>query len=210
MKKRKISALTLAGLLVLSVVGCSNTSPQSDFEHEQALITVQEQNRQLEQKVTELEQKVEQLTTENKGLILENEELKSDKYTIYSRDDNSWEIIKESEISMDRTLSLKERLQGLAETLSKTLFNELTIEVTEIKAVEGKQIACINLVEQAEGEWMQNYFQGSTGAEITKTQLEETFLQRELTGEWIDGIQILYNGETLMTDHVEFGSIIYR
>ncbi len=193
----------------------------------------------LEEEIVLLEGEVEKLTNENKTLILENGGLENsgsendglengglensgsengglrkEIYKMYTLDDNTWEVVQKGELAIDASLSLKEKIQALADNLSKNLFNALPIQVKEITEVNGKKIAIINLKEDTKGTsdmtWIGDYFQGSAGAEMTETSLEETLLQRGNTAEWIDGITILYNDEDLILDHIELGRVIYR
>jgi hypothetical protein len=76
----------------------------------------------------------------------------------------------------------------------------------KIEEVNNKKIAVINLEESKENQgikddgklkamtWATHYLQGSAGGSMTSETLIETLLQREHTGEWIDGVRFLYNG----------------
>lgn len=108
--------------------------------------------------------------------------------------------------------------------LSQYCFDGLPIEVSEIKKVDGKEIAVINLKESVFNEeidapkkfvgrtWKAGYFQGSCGGSITSMELIETFLQRDYKGKWIDGVQFLYEGNNITEfDHVpRLSDINYR
>jgi hypothetical protein len=46
---------------------------------------------------------------------------------------------------------------------------------------------------------------------MTSIALSETFLQKEYSGTWIDGVQFLLDGETIDLEHVEgLSEIIYK
>lgn len=122
-----------------------------------------------------------------------------------------------------KELTLKEKLNTIGNKLSLYCFNRLPIEVQEIKNIENKKIAVINLQESMVNQeidnhenwigksWASNYFQGSTGGIITSTELIETFLQRSYTDDWIDGVKFLYKGSNIEFEHVFILSdTIYR
>jgi len=121
-----------------------------------------------------------------------------------------------------KTLKLNEKLRGIGNKLSQYCFNGLPIELEYIKDIEGKKVAVINLRESYINEgldiedkvgytWLDDYFQGSTGGMQTYIRLVETFLQRDYKGEWIDGVEFLYEGSKINYEHIEgLSEIIYR
>lgn len=126
-------------------------------------------------------------------------------------------------ISFSKSLTLQEKLKEICSKLSQYCFNGLPIELEHIKDVEGKTVAVINLRESPINEgitepeeqvgytWSGNYFQGSTGGLLTYVKLVETFLQRDYKGEWIEGVQFLYEGKEIDFEHIEgLREIIYR
>ncbi|HHV45358.1 MAG TPA: hypothetical protein GXX53_00395 [Tissierellia bacterium] len=124
--------------------------------------------------------------------------------------------------SFPKTLKLNEKLRGIGNKLSQYCFNGLPIELEYIKDIEGKKVAVINLRESYINEgldiedkvgytWLDDYFQGSTGGMQTYIRLVETFLQRDYKGEWIDGVEFLYEGSKINYEHIEgLSEIIYR
>lgn len=117
-------------------------------------------------------------------------------------------------MAIPKELSLEEKLSTIANKLSQYCFNGLPIEVLEIKKVEGKKIAIIDLKELSFNQgiddytkfigstWKTYYLQGTTGGAITSKQLVDTFLQKGYQGEWIEGVQFLYEGEIIDYEHV--------
>lgn len=117
-------------------------------------------------------------------------------------------------MAIPKELSLEEKLSTIANKLSQYCFNGLPIEVLEIEKVEGKKIAIIDLKELSFNQgideytkfigstWKTYYFQGTTGGAITSKQLVDTFLQKGYQGEWIEGVQFLYEGEIIDYEHV--------
>lgn len=109
------------------------------------------------------------------------------------------------------TGDIMEAIKNLATVLSDSTFNGLDIEIVGQENIDGKQIVTINLQDSDKGTWY-NYFQGSTGGMVTARSLEETFLQRDYPGVWIDGIKFEYNGEPMPElDHtVGLETTLYR
>ena len=217
---KKIGIILLAcGLLI--VPGCASSQDQTTQPSEE-VIALQKENETLKQTITTLEEQVEVLKEENEALKevqtpSEEEqvvqEAAKENYTIYTRDVNSWEITTLGEVQVDETLSLQEKVQVVADELSKECFDGLAIEVEEIKQIGDHEVAIINLKDDEQNRdasWMVKFFQGSTGAGITATSLEESLLQRESQYPWVDGIEVLYNGQPLISDHIEFSNVIYR
>jgi len=122
------------------------------------------------------------------------------------------------------TLSLNDRMRLLADRISRLVFRGLPIEILSITEREGKRIARINLGEDScfrskalyntSYSWYSGYFQGSTGGYETEVTLRKSFLQRDLKGEWIDGIEFYYEGEPMKGDndwdHVHLDGVILR
>lgn len=118
----------------------------------------------------------------------------------------------------------QEKLQDLANWLSRSKFCELPIEVTTVKG----EVATINLQEHPWNQplaapptlpgcsgrtWRYQYFQGSAGGHDTSVALARTFLQPEYSGEWIDGVQFTYEGKPIQAgqwDHLEIDGVVTR
>lgn len=217
-KKIGIALLACSLLLVPGCASLEDNKPQPNEE----VLALQKENETLKQTITTLEEQLEELKEENEALKEvqtpsedENvaQEVVEESYTLYTRDVNSWEITPLGEVQVDGNLSLQDKVQAVANELSKECFEGLEIEVEEIKQIGENEVAMINLKDEGQNQspnWMVNFFQGSTGAGITATSLEESLLQRASTYPWVDGIEIQYNGQPLVADHIEFSNVIYR
>lgn len=208
--------VALGGTMLFTGCTSSKTNPQIDALQGQ-ITQLQKENENLLKQVSDLQKQIEGLN--EKEVSHETNENTSAKttveYPVYSSDIDTLEKEVIGTAKVDQPMSLLERLNELGKALSEVNFEGLPIVVEEIKDIKGKQIAIINLKEDASKEvgWMSTYFQGSTGGMMTATSLTETFLQKDLNSdqEWIDGIQILYEGKVTETDHMpELGKIIYR
>jgi len=106
-------------------------------------------------------------------------------------------------ILVDKTLSIKEKMQLIANNVSRSYFG-LPIEVEKIEERDGKKFAIINLVEYTENEWDEwsTKFQGSLQEMFTMSTLERNFIQTQYSGEWVDGIEIQQNHGYRRAGHI--------
>lgn len=147
-------------------------------------------------------------------------------FTVYGADPYTWSATRDFSIAIPEGPLLAERLQILADALSKRRFGNLPIEVIRVEERDGKKIALVNLMEtdwnrdllperkrlrnEGKGEeadslsrkmqrasWQTLYFQGSTGGACTTIMLVETFLQRGYDGIWLDGVEFYYEGKPI-------------
>lgn len=143
-------------------------------------------------------------------------------YKLYSTDANTGRQLS-NDITIANNLTLEEKLNTIASKLSQTYFKNLPIKVLRIEQVNGKKVAIINLDESDENKgkrnradysepnWAAGFLQGSTGADITSSSLINSFLQRNVSGEWIDGVRILYRNKPCDFEHAPvLGGIVYR
>lgn len=129
--------------------------------------------------------------------------------TIYVNDRIYTSFAKSYEI-VPKNLDIESKLNIIADCLSENFFGGKIIKIKEIKEIQGKKIAFINLIDKEEKRTWSSSFQGSTGGLITTTQLT-SFLQSEYEGQWIDGVKFLYEGKDIAFQHVpELNEIIYR
>lgn len=133
---------------------------------------------------------------------------------LYTADDYTHEIKTNYYITVSKNATLLEKLDTIAIKLSEYSFNGLPIDVISIDNIDEKKVAVVRLGEAEENigvtdlsqfrgqTWKMHYFQGSSGGFITSTILVESFLQRYLEEEWIDGVLFKYDGQNVGTDHV--------
>lgn len=208
MKKNMLKIVAILMSLTL-LAACSNKENGSAGVNEDTV-------KQLEEKIVSLEADNAALKEENEALKVEIEELKAS---------GSGELIEEEEEELpvfgaeeDGTMTqvisivvktdepLLNKMQMLADKLGEEVFGGLTMKALEIKKEDGKNILYVDLIEGS-GEvgaksWIYDYFQGSTGGNMTETALSETFLQREYGGVWVDGVHFTLDGEKIEFDHV--------
>jgi hypothetical protein len=134
--------------------------------------------------------------------------------TTYTANSDTYAIEKLSDIKVDKTSTLQEKLKALADELSIKVFKGLPITVVEIETSNGSTKAIINLEEAGTDpniKWNTGFFQGSAGGTITSKSLIETFTQKSYTGEWVDSIEFHYNGEKIEAQHApSLGEIVKR
>lgn len=215
---KKIIYMFFMVCTAIMVSACSNSLKDENLRLTQEVATIKNENEALKNEVLGLKEANEKLTNE----LLEFKEKIADPtpevgeaiFKIYSADVNTYEKEVINQLILKEDLPLKEKLDTIAENLSKEKFDGLGIEIMEIEELNGKKIALINLFEKENDKnasWKTGYFQGSTGGIITANSLQETFLQKDYTGEWIDGVRFLYNKNTIEFDHVVgLSDIFYR
>jgi len=227
MKKNVIKIVT--ALLTLSMLTACSSKTTSEVK------TLNENVLKLETKITELENENTSLKADITALTEERDNFKAqlgienvetpvepvvepaaDEETLpVFGADNNHQRIKVSSITVKTDEPLLNKMEFLGAELGVKFFGGLTMEAKEIKTVSGKKVLVMNLIEGSgtvgEKSWVYDYFQGSTGGLMTTIALSETFLQKEYSGTWIDGVQFLLDGEKIDFEHVEgLSEIIFR
>jgi len=222
-------SLKSSALLALSMLTACSSKTTSEVK------TLNEAVATLESKITDLETENTSLKADITALTEERDNLKAqlgignvetpvepvvepgaDEETlpVYGADNNH-QRIKVSSVTVKTDEPLLNKMNFLGAEIGVKFFGGLTMEAKEIKTVSGKKVLVMNLIEGSgavgEKSWVYDYFQGSTGGNISTVALTETFLQKEYSGTWIDGVQFLLDGETIDLEHVEgLSEIIYK
>ncbi|MCD4711660.1 MAG: hypothetical protein K8R73_00110 [Clostridiales bacterium] len=125
--------------------------------------------------------------------------------TLYTGNIDTLEIENATQVRVESTASVEDRLLAITKGLSDQIF-KLPMELLEIREIFNQKIAIVNVMETRDSPdlypWNTGYFQGSTGGAITSITLVESYLQNGYEGEWIDGVKFLYEGETIEFEHV--------
>ena len=227
MKKNVIKIVTaLLTLSMLTACGSKTTSEVKTLN--EAVATLESKITDLETENTSLKADITALTEERDNfkaqLGIENVETPVEPVVEPAADeetlpvfgaDNNHQRIKVSSITVKTDEPLLNKMEFLGAELGVKFFGGLTMEAKEIKTVSGKKVLVMNLIEGSgtvgEKSWVYDYFQGSTGGLMTTIALSETFLQKEYSGTWIDGVQFLLDGEKIDFEHVEgLSEIIFR
>ena len=211
---RKILVSIMVVLVTTVAIGCTENKVSQE---ENPDIVVDNSNK--EDSTVDSEDK--EATNEVIESIEDNKE--KVELILYSKDVNTEEQIILKKVEVDKNSSIEDKLKTLANELSKNAFDNLPINLIEIKEVDGKKIAFFDLDElevnsgnkefnKYEGiSWFNNYFVGSAGGSVTEYTLITTLLQTEYTDEWIDGLEFTYKGSKIEFDHVpELSDTIYR
>lgn len=175
----------------------------------QEVQSLQKQLREIQQKYIETQRKLLSLNYPEKEIFIIYGHSSFPPYYEYYRC-----------LPVDRNIPLQRKLQILADSLSFHQFKSLPIEIQQIDTTTNHRlIAIVNLKEfttahQPVISWKGNFFQGSTGGASTTAVLLHTFLQPDFNGEWIDGVQFLYQGSPIsphVWDHIEgLSQVRYR
>ena len=201
---RKILVGIVVSCVAFGTIGCAekNTTTENNSNIVSEDLNNQESNDNKEDNVE---------ITDNEN---NQESIKTIEMMLYSKDVNTDEQVIIGEVEVNEELSLEEKIEKLSEGLSEKAFDNLPIEFVKINNIEGKKVALFNLDElgnnapditfdKYEGiNWINNYFAGSAGGSVTEYTLITTLLQRNYTGEWIDGIEFTYKNSKIEFDHV--------
>lgn len=132
---------------------------------------------------------------------------------LYTADIDTYESKVFMKVAIPKNATKEEKFKWIMEKLGHYHFN-IPIEEITFSIRDGKMLASVNLKEHSrnqstmdvrkfEGEnWAGQYFQGSAGSTITSSALVETALQEAFLGEWVDGVEFLYNGKPIEFDHM--------
>lgn len=115
---------------------------------------------------------------------------KTVKFPIYILDKN---ISTVKYLPIDSNLSVDDKVNIIADTMSAVCFNNLPIDVN----VQGKK-ASVNLRESEESRktWKDDFLD-EHNFEDTTLLIVKNLLQEDYEGEWIDTVQIAYEGEDI-------------
>lgn len=144
------------------------------------------------------------------GLVLL---MQKEKLIIYTSNIDTGASENHSIVSVLKLLPVNKKMSHLALKLSNENFQGKPIVLKEIVIEEGKKIAYFDLQDKnkdisSTDNWYSS-FQGSTGAQSTLNSIVDTLLQKEFKGEWIDGVNLTYNGQYIEFDHISFENVHY-
>lgn len=224
MKKKFISCVLVLAMIPAMFIGCTKQDQSQNDQLAKEIQSLKEDNSKKEQELNDIKQQYNSLK-EKESTSTGNQQNAAVQnimpiFTV-NVDTLKKDIAYYIEIPKDK--ALKDKLNIIAENLSKFQFKNLPIEVTKIEESNGKKIAVVNLKEASYNEgikdrdklkgdtWANDFFQGSTGGTITSTTLIENFLQKDFNGEWVDGVRFTYNGGNVEFQHVEsLAKVVYR
>ncbi|WP_238884675.1 hypothetical protein [Clostridium sp. YIM B02551] len=125
-------------------------------------------------------------------------------FIIYDVNEDTMNLKENYKYTINKDLDIYSKVQTISSEVMHNYFNGLQYAVT-FKEINNKIIVVINLIDDKmptdENSWYQK-FQGSTGANINLKRISDNILQRQYTGTWINGVEILYNGKTPEFEHV--------
>jgi hypothetical protein len=105
--------------------------------------------------------------------------------------------------TVKKDASLDDKVKAVTKEVMDKWFNGKPYEVST-KKENNKVIAVINLKEtksvQDVDSWYQQ-FQGDQQALVNAKRIVNNILQKGYTGEWIQGVKVLYNGEECQFEH---------
>lgn len=183
-----------------NVSDSQNVTPQEDNTIEDEF---KSNNNQVEDTQPEFESNINQDNIEKDSNKPDYENFK-----LYTLDVNDTDKILEYEnISLDKNLSVNDKITELLLALEKDYFQDDKANIY-LESIDNNGIATINLVNEAS--W-RPHFQGSTGGQVSQKTIIETILQRDYTGDWINGVNVIIDGKKQeVFDHASFNATFYR
>lgn len=125
-------------------------------------------------------------------------------FKIYDVDINTYEMVKPYDFFVNSNESLDKKVKLIVDEIMNKWFRGLEYTVL-LEKRSGKDIVVINLIEEGGPDTPSGWysqFQGSTRARVNSKRIVNNILQKEYKGEWIDGVEILYNGVESLFQHV--------
>lgn len=142
-----------------------------------------------EQKVDKLNQKENKLETD----INKNKQCSVKIYDVNAKNNKFlW-----STLEIDDNRSYESKIDFVLNMVHELWFYHAPYKVS-MKKYNGKNIAVINLIDKdvnAKNSWSK-FFQSSSIGSVNKTRLVDNLLQKQYKGNWVDGVEILYNGSS--------------
>jgi len=223
MKKNIILAVCFILILSFMFSGCSDSLKNENLRLNQEMERLNKTNTELQSKVDELNNKIKEQDIKISKLQKTNFNDKESIFPIFSADIDTYETTLDAYVYIPKETALEIKLQTLANVLSEVYFDGLPIQVKKIVQTDNKKIAVVNLHESPANQgvtdytklvgktWTSLYMQGSAGGTITSRTLIETFLQRQYKGQWIDGVQFLYEDAVCDYEHApDLAEVNYR
>lgn len=183
--KFKLGILVMT--LSLMLVGCSNPDTSDKPQDNKPNSNKVEENVKPESEVDDASEENDSSKEKEPQKEVENIDLK-----IYTADiDDTEKIVEFKTVTLKEDSTVEDKLKELCAYLEKEYFKDEKAKIV-VESIDDKGIATINLVSQED--WHQ-HFQGSTGGLISQATIVETLLQRDYSGEWINGLNVLIDGE---------------
>lgn len=207
----KLAIIVLIATCVTVFASCGNNEKSQMEEIQKKLSESNIRIEQLEQKLNEKQKEIDQLKAlwnQNQIKINANED--NDVRLIYISPDNYEKILTENIITIDKDKTLEANVKKVIDATMRNFFKDMKYEVA-FKKLNGKNIVVLNLIDEEGSKGWYNTFQGSTGGYINSNMIIENTLQKDYKGKYIDGLQVLYNGNKAEFQHApDLDKIIYR
>lgn len=192
----KLKIGILVAMLSIMLVGCTNEATKDPQDNTSNGNEVQENTGEENEK----EDSNKDSENDKEGTTID--------FKIYTADVNDTDKIIDFEtIKLKENSSVEEKIKELCDALEKDYFKDENAKIV-LKSIDEKNIATIDLVNQEA--WSQ-HFQGSTGGMISQSTIIETLLQKEYSGKWIDGLNVLVDGTSEeLFEHAPFIGTYHR
>lgn len=207
----RLAIMVLIATCLTVFTSCGNNEKSQIEELQKKLSESNIRIEQLEQKLNEKQNEIDQLKAlQNQVEIKTNGNEVNDVRLIYISPDNYGKILTENIITIDKDKTLEHNVKKVIDGTMRNFFKGKKYEVS-FKQLNGKSIVVLNLIDEKESKSWYNTFQGSTGGYVNSNMIIENTLQRDYKGKWIDGLQVLYNGNKAEFQHApDLENILYK
>lgn len=207
----RFAIITLIATCLTVFTSCGNDQKSQIEEIQKKLSESNTRIEQLEQKLNEKQREIDQLKDlQKEGEIKIKGNEVSDVRLVYISPDNYERILTENIITIDKDKTLEQNVKRVIDATMRNFFKDKKYEVA-FKQVNGKSIVTLNLIDENGSRGWYNTFQGSTGGYINSNMIIENTLQRDYKGKWVDGLEVLYNGNKAEFQHAQdLENILYK
>ena len=210
---RSISKLLIVFILCsMAFVGCSSNDKKENKPKEEKVVLNDSKEESLDNEDTKEDSKEKEKANNQQKEVSKNNSTEEDVVTIYDVDVNTYNKKVADTFNLPSDKSIEEKAEIIIKKTIAKWFNGFPIDI-RFKKVDSKNIMVLNLIDKnkdSKNSWYQA-FQGSTGGTVNSTRLIENSLQKSYKGEWIDGVEVLYNGKTSEFQHAwQLNEIVYR
>ncbi|WP_238883314.1 hypothetical protein [Clostridium sp. YIM B02551] len=188
--KRFLNIIAILIVSTLFLVACNNKKDDATKTDNKQVES--SQNNDTENNTSD------KTTDESKSTDNQSEKIKIQDANINQEDKKD-----ETNTTVKKEASLDDKVKAVTKEVMDKWFNGKSYEVST-KKENNKVIAVINLKEtksvQDSSSWYQQ-FQGDQQALINAKRIVNNILQKDYSGEWVQGVKVLYNGEECQFEH---------
>ena len=107
--------------------------------------------------------------------------------------------------------TLVEKLEILTRSISRSVFDDYIMEFTGILEIDGRKVAQVDLQDSGRFRWEKAFFPDKATGDNTQATLAASYLQGTYRMDWVDGVVVTHNGETIENPYLsKLAEPVYR